>query len=115
MKTILQIIFTTLLSYIIQKFLPWWSVTICAGIIALFNSNTRFAAFWGGFVGVSLLWMGYATYIDIESHSILSQKVLSLFYVKSVSALIILTGCIGGIVGGMGALCGQLLRKVFYN
>lgn len=113
MKIILQIIFTALLSYVIQQFLPWWSIALCAGIVALFLSTTKLATFWGGFVGISLLWMAYATLIDIESQSILSQKMLPLFHVKNVSMLIILTGSLGGVVGGMGALCGQFLRKVF--
>lgn len=114
MKIILQIIFTALLSYVIQHFLPWWSVALCAAIIALMSPTTMLSVFWGGFVSISLLWMAYATFLDIDSHSILSQKILPLFHVPNVSILIILTGFIGGIVGGMGAICGQLLRRVLF-
>lgn len=60
-----------------------------------------------------LLWMGYAGYIDVSTKSILTVKVASLFQLPSGLLLIVLTGFIGGLVGGFSALAGTQFRKLF--
>lgn len=112
MKVILQILSTAGLSYFVQQFFPWWSVPISAAIVAMLISNSKLSAFWGGFAGISLLWMIQATLIDMQTESILSQKILPLFHLTSMSSLIIATGLIGGFIGGMGALTGHILKKL---
>ncbi len=112
MKFILQTVLTALLSCVAAQFLPWWSVVICAAAVALILDLNKAMAFWGGFVAVSLLWMVIATVIDVKTQAILSSKVALLLGFQNSTLLILLTGMLGGIVGGLGALSGQQLRTL---
>ena len=107
MKFLIQIILTTLLSYLVAQLLPWWSLVICAAVVAMPLNLSQKSAAWGGFVSISLLWMGTATFIDVQTDSTLSNKVAPLLGFQSAILLILLTGLVGGIVGGLGAWSGQ--------
>ena len=112
MKFLTQVVLTALLSYIAEHFLPWWAIGICAAIIAMGLNLNKITAFLGGFTSISLLWMITATSIDVHTNSILSTKIAPLLGFKSSTLLILLTGLVGGIVGGLGALSGQQLRAL---
>ena len=66
----------------------------------------------GGFTAISLLWMIVATLIDVRTNAILSTKIAPLLGFQSSTLLILLTGLVGGMVGGLGALSGQQLRAL---
>ncbi len=110
MKFLTQVGLTMFLSYIAEQYLPWWTIGICAAVVAMGLTLNKFAAFLGGFTAISLLWMTAATLIDVRTNAILSTKIAPLLGFQSSTLLILLTGCIGGIVGGLGALSGQQLR-----
>lgn len=112
MKFLFQTILTALLSYAAEHFFPWWSVVICALVVAIGFDLNKITAFLGGFVAVSLLWMLVATIIDVKTNAILSNKIALLLGLQSTTSLILLTGMIGGIVGGLGALSGQQIRTL---
>ena len=113
MRFIFQVILTSLISYILQQFMPCWIVVLVAAIVALFIPSNPAAAFLGGFAAISLLWMAKATMIDVYTNSILSAKVAALIGIKSSIMLILLTGLLGGLLGGLGATSGQhLLRMI---
>ena len=112
MKFILQVIFTSFLSYMLQPFLAPWIVVVIAGLVTLPIKTSASSAFLGGFVAISLLWMCKATIIDVHTNSILSTKIANLIGINSSILLILLTGTIGGILGGLGALSGQQLIHV---
>ena len=107
MKFLIQVALTALLSYVAAQFLPWWSLVICAAITAMALNLSKAAAFWGGFVAISLLWMLVATLIEVKTNAILSSKIGPLLGFQSSIWLILFTGLLGGIVGGLGALSGQ--------
>ncbi len=107
MKFLIQVALTALLSYITAQFLPWWSLVICAAIAAMGLDLSKAAAFLGGFVAISLLWMLVATFIEAKTNAILSSKIAPLLGFQSSISLILFTGLLGGIVGGLGALSGQ--------
>jgi len=115
LKAILQIIITILASYFVQMYLPFWSLALIAGVIALFfvyrNSLTSFAA---GFLAAFILWCAFAYTLDSENFNILSNKMGLLFKTEG-AYLPYATGLIGGMLGGFGALTGALLRKIFEN
>ena len=112
MKSIFQILCTVLISFLAEQWLPWWSVVICAALVAASLPVTQWAAFKGGFGAISLLWMLRAVMIDVKTKANLSTKMATLFGLPGPVALILLTGLIGGFVGGMGAWSGQLLRNM---
>ncbi len=107
MKFILQVFTIATLAYVSELFLPWWSVAIAAGIIGYFiKSNANFFA---GFLAIGLLWLLMALQIDNASPSHLAEKIAMIFTVTK-PILMIITSLLGGIVGGLGALTGSLLR-----
>lgn len=107
MRFFVQVILTSLLSYILQQFIAPWIVVPIAMLVALMTQNNAAAAFLGGFAAIGLLWMAKATMIDVYTNSILSAKVASVLGFQSSIMLILLTGLIGGLLGGLGAASGQ--------
>jgi hypothetical protein len=112
MKFLIQVVLTVLLSYVAEQFLPWWTIGICAAVIAMGLTLNKITAFLGGFTAISLLWMIVATLIDVRTNAILSTKIAPLLGFQSSTLLILLTGLVGGMVGGLGALSGQQLRAL---
>jgi len=109
----IQVVLTILLSYMAEQYLPWWTISICAAAVAMGLPLNRITAFLGGFTAISLLWMIVATLIDVRTNSILSTKIAPLLGFQSATLLILLTGLVGGLVGGLGALSGQQIRTLF--
>jgi hypothetical protein len=87
-------------------------VVVAAGV-SLAIPTSSFGAFVSGFIGVGLLWMVLAWKIDIESHSILTAKVASLFGVDDTIYLVAGSGLTGALTGGLGSLSGNSLRQIF--
>ncbi|MEN7550882.1 hypothetical protein AAG747_23380 [Rapidithrix thailandica] len=111
---------TSILSIIIlvvalELVLPWWSIGIAACIGGLLNAETPAKNFLIGFTGVFLVWTAYALFIDFNTSSILSGKVGELLFLPSPILLALVTGLLGGIVGGFSCLTGRLLKAVVKN
>lgn len=107
MKFILHLIATWVICYILQSFLPWWTMAVGAFTVAYLIGNKGFPSFAAGFLGVGLLWIGFAFYVDVLTDSILTEKINRLLPVNS----FILTLLIGGLVGGFASLTGSLIRS----
>ena len=112
MKISIQIAMTAILSYLTELFLPTWCIFICAAAVATICHTSSVSAFISGFVAVGLLWTLMATVIDAKTNAILSTKMAPLFGLQSATTLILLTGLVGGIMGGLGALSGQQIRTL---
>ena len=107
MKFALQFILTIIVCFVLQSFLPWWTLAIGAFAVAYFSGNKSYLSFAAGFLGVAILWLGMAYYIDSSTHSILTEKVNKLLPLNS----FVLTGLIGGLIGGLSALTGALAKS----
>lgn len=113
MKFTLKVILIAALSFFLQQILPWWIIALVAFLVAIFIKSSGFSDFMAGFLGVGLLWLTMAWWIDMETDSILTQKIAALLNVGTAYVIVLVTGLIGGIVGGFGALSGHFLRKTF--
>jgi uncharacterized membrane protein YbjE (DUF340 family) len=113
MKFITKIVLTAALSYAAELFLPWWSVIFCAFAIGFIFPTKGFDDFLGGFLGVGLLWLGFAWGIDLHTDSILTKQVAPILYMNNALMVVAVTGLLGGIVGGFAALSGSQLRRIF--
>lgn len=111
MRFVLSVLLTAVLGFLIGLFLPWWGIAIVAFLVGLLIPQRLGIAFLSGFVGIFLLWGLLAFWIDIKNNSILSHKISELFKLGGSSVLLILvTGFIGGLVGGFAAMAGNSLR-----
>jgi hypothetical protein len=113
MKLLISIVLTALLSFAICIFLPWWSIAIAAFVVAAAIHQVSWKAFLSGFVALFVLWMGMAWYMSAANDHLLANKV-SMIVLKQEGSffLLLLTGLIGGLVGGFAALTGSLARKL---
>lgn len=111
MNFLKQLIATALLCLAIQYFFPWWTLVIGAFAAGYWAGNKAFMSFLAGFLGVALLWLVAALVIDLQTQSILTDKVAQLFPTKTPALLMVLTAIVGGLPGGLAGMTGALARK----
>jgi len=106
MKFLLQTLATLLGCFIVQYFLPWWTMAVIALLAGYIFHNGGMVSFAAGFFGAGLLWLLMAYYMDYTTQSILTDKVNRLFPLN----VLVMTSVVGGLVGGLAALTGALMR-----
>lgn len=109
MRFPVQIIVIIILGYLLEQFLPWWSVAIAA-LVGGILVNTRLN-FLAGFLAIGLLWIGKALVTDVSSDSEFADRVARIFMLHNKSILLLVTFVLIGIVGGFAAMAGSALRK----
>ena len=96
-----------------QFFLPWWVIAVISFGIGYFFIQRPWVSFLSGFLGVFLLWTCYAWFLSSANNHILAAKIAMLLPLKgNVAALLIATGTIGGLVGGLAMLSGRLAGQL---
>ena len=109
-----QLVWITFLAILTQPYLPWWSISlICFGVAALTSHSKIFSSFLAGFLSVALLWGGYALYIYYYTYPMLTVRISRLITSGNSFKLFLLVAGIGGIIGGLAALCGKYFRIIF--
>jgi len=114
MKFITSIVLTALLSFAIGlfQFFPWWSFAACALVVAIAIPQKPWQSFVAGFAALFILWIVLACASDIPNEHILSKKVADILHLGgSYVVLILITGLVGGLIAGLGALTGSYVRK----
>ena len=110
MNFLKQTLFTIGLCFILQYFLPWWTLALGAFVGGYVFGNKGWISFLSGLLGVGLLWFSMALFIDIQTQSILTEKVARIFPTKTPALLFLVTAIIGGLPAGFAALTGSLLN-----
>lgn len=101
-----------ILSFAGGYFLPWWIVAIVAFLAALVWGRRPGKSFWSGFGAVFTVWAVLALFKSIPNDNILASRVVQLFPIPHHWIwLLAVTSLIGGLVGGMAALSGVLIRR----
>jgi hypothetical protein len=110
MKLYLQIPAIILFGFILEFFLPWYSVAFAAFVFGyLLDSESNFL---GGFLGVALLWGLKIFFISNSATVDLASKVaLIMEPVHEKWILIVATLVLGGLVGGFACMTGAAARK----
>lgn len=113
MIVVVATIATSILAYGAGYLLPWWGAALAALLVAFVTKQRPMVSAMSGFLGVALLWIAHATWIDVANHHVLSHRVANLLPLDgSSAALIVVSGIIGGTVGGLSGMSGALLRNV---
>jgi len=102
-----------ILSFASGYFLPWWVVAIAAFVASFLIGKTSRQSFWSGFSAVFIVWTVLALFKSIPNDQILAKRVATLFQLPNWLLLLFITALIGGLVGGMSALSGVLLKNAF--
>jgi hypothetical protein len=109
MRFAVQIIVILVLGYLLEQFLPWWSVAIAAFAGgALLNSRFNFLA---GFLAIGILWFGKGLITDLSAESDFANRVARIFMLHNKFILLLVTFILSGVVGGFAAMAGGALRK----
>jgi hypothetical protein len=113
MKFLVSIFLMALVGFAFGLYLPWWSIAIAGFTVSFFLFQKPVVSLIAGFLAFFLLW-GTLTLIRSTSNDhILAHRVSMLILKKdSPYSLILVSSLIGGIIGGMGSLCGSLLRRI---
>ena len=112
MKFFISLILTILLSFAFCLFLPWWSITIAAFLVAALIPQKAGKAFITGFAALFLLWGGLSFWISNNNNHVLAHKVSQLILkMDNPIVLVLATALIGALVAGFAALAGSYLRK----
>ncbi len=108
MKTAIQIISILIIAFILELFLPWWTIAIAAFIGGLvFNTRVNFLS---GFLAIAFLWTFKALLTENAAAAPLTDRVATIFSLSK-PLLFLLTAVIGGLVGGFAAMAGSALNK----
>jgi hypothetical protein len=111
MKLFFATLLTALLSFITSLWFDWWIIAVVSFLIALLIQQRLWLAFLAGFLGIFLLWVGLALWIDIKNKGLLSHKIAELLPLGGNSILLLcITGVVGGLVAGFAAMSGSSLR-----
>ncbi len=112
MKFIISLILIALISFAACTVLPWWSIAPASFLVSVLIPQKVSLAFLSGFLALFILWGAYSWYISYLNEHILAHKV-SMLILKNDQpvALIIITALIGGMVAGLAAIAGALLRN----
>jgi hypothetical protein len=102
-----------ILSFAGGYFLPWWIIAIAAFLAAFFIGKTPVQSFWSGFIAIFIGWTVLELFKSVPNDHILANRVATLFHLPSWVLLLLITSLLGGIVGGMSALSGVLLKRAF--
>ncbi len=102
-----------ILSFASGYFLPWWAVTIAAFISAFFIGKTSGQSFWSGFTAVFISWIILALFKSLPNDNLLAKRVAVLFQLPNWLLLLLITGITGGLVGGIAALSGVVVKRAF--
>ena len=112
----IQILLIALLSLLFQLVLPWWSLALAAFLVCFWRGQSAGRSFLYGFLGVALVWLGYALLIHTRTEGIFTGRMGELLF-KSPNALlpILVTTVLGGLVGGLSGMTGFLFRQTTGN
>ena len=94
-------------------FLPWWTLTMIAFGAAYFFGKKPGQGFFSGFAAIFVAWTILALIQTLPNNNILADRVAKLMQLHNWVFLLLATGLVGGLVGGMSALSGELIRKAF--
>lgn len=112
MKFVIKVVLTAVLAFLLQMFMPWWSIAIAAMAVELAMGAPKGYAFLSGFVGIFILWLIKAYLMDAQNEHILSSKVAKVLPLGgSVALLLVVTALIGGLVGALGAATGREIKR----
>jgi len=102
-----------ILSFASGYFLPWWIVAVISFLTALFIGTTAKSSFWQAFVAVLIVWIVLALFKSVPNDHIMATRIAHLFHLPGWAYILLVTGVLGGLVGGMSALSGLLLKRAF--
>ena len=102
-----------ILSLIAGFITPWWVTAIICFIMALYAGKTPSQSFWSGFLAIFIVWLVLILFKTVPNDHVLASRVTVLLHLKRWYLLLSITALTGGVVGGMSALSGLMVKRLF--
>ena len=96
--------------WLFNLFLPWWGSVIPVLFLAAWMLDDNLPAFVIGFTASGFAWLVQAGYIHIANEGVLTTRIAEMISVGSPLVVLFVTFLIGGLLGGVSALSGVLLK-----
>lgn len=100
-------------SIIMMTFTPWWMVAIIGFIVAILTGLNPAQAFFSGLLAVSIVWIIAALIADSGNQISVAEMMSEVIGGLPPVAVTLVTGLIGGIVSGLGAMTGVYARYIW--
>ena len=97
--------------WLFNLFLPWWGCVIPVLFLAALMLENSLQAFVIGFTASGLAWLVQAGYIHIANEGVLTTRIADMMSVGSPLIVLFITFLIGGLLGGVSALSGVLIKQ----
>ncbi|TGE05408.1 hypothetical protein [Hymenobacter fodinae] len=95
-----------------QLLLPWWCIVPICFLLTALRGSSGGLAFLAGLFGAGLSWWLPAIWLNQHGVQRLAERLATLFPLGgSVGLLLLLSGLIAGLVGGLAALSGAWARQ----
>lgn len=107
----LLVILILLLAFILNLWLPWWTIALPGLLLGYVMKPAPGKAFLAGFIALFMLWGSQTLYIHVANNGFLSTRIAELLGGIPPFTLIVITAIIGGLVSGLAALTGSLARR----
>lgn len=105
------------ISLLLQFFLPWWIIGLVAFGIAFWKAQRAGQAFASGFGAIFILWVAMGLIRSIPNDNLLANRIGEMLMLPANSfnwiIVLVVTGIIGGLVGGLSALAGFYSAAAF--
>ncbi|GAB3039485.1 hypothetical protein [Spirosoma pulveris] len=112
----IELILIAILSLLAQLFLPWWSLAVVAFGVCFWRSQRGGSAFFQGFAGVAIVWLGYALLIHTQTDGVFTGRMSELLFKTNTTVLpMLVVTLLSGLVGGFAGLSGFLVKKATAN
>lgn len=108
MKGLVLILATCLFGFAAHQWLPWWVIAAVPMVLSAALGLHALTSFLAGFSGAFLLWAGMAFWLHQSGDGLLADRMGMLLGGLPAEGMIAITGIIGGLLGGFGALTGTL-------
>ena len=102
-----------LVGWIAHLILPWYAILLIAFPFGILISVREWQSFLAGFLAGFMLWGINAGYMNLQNDGLLAGRMGELMGGMGPAWMVALTALLGGLLAGMGSLCGNLGRAVF--
>jgi hypothetical protein len=114
MKFFVSVLLTALLAFALCLRFDWWMIAVAAFIVSFAVPQKPGKALLAGFSGIFLLWAVLSVWMKSQGGDLIGAQVARILPLGGNQVLLILiTGFVGGLVGGSAALTGSLGRRMF--
>lgn len=111
MRFLSTLICIIVLAAISTWFFPWWSIAVICAFAGFLGRLRPASAFLCGFLGIALMWVIAGLWRSAVNDYLLLGRMAGLFRLPAPWMYIAISILPGGLVGGLAALSGVLLRN----